>query len=240
MSTRFRNTLAVFVLTGSLALAGCGSDSKEAKETSTPGTSTSQQAQGETTSAAPDPKTSTAPDPKTSAAQGTTVPDGYKEVTAPTAKITFAVPQDWENLGELSDSQLEELASNVDQSVDQIKTLLAQLDLFVMAQAPDEAGITPNLNVAKQTVPTSVVPDQKTVESLLQKQNATLDSYETVETANGQGVRSAYTLTQAGKTIKGVMLILPNAQKAFTVIYISGSTAEEVKGFADVVVQTAH
>ena len=49
MSTRFRNTLAVFVLTGSLALAGCGSDSKEAKETSTPGTSTSQQAQGETT-----------------------------------------------------------------------------------------------------------------------------------------------------------------------------------------------
>ena len=236
MSTRFRNTLAVFVLTGSLALAGCGSDSKEAKETSTPGTSTSQQAQGETTSAAPDAKTSTAPDPKTSAAQGTTVPDGYKEVTAPTAKITFAVPQDWENLGELSDSQLEELASNVDQSVDQIKTLLAQLDLFVMAQAPDEAGITPNLNVAKQTVPTSVVPDQKTVESLLQKQN----SYETVETANGQGVRSAYTLTQAGKTIKGVMLILPNAQKAFTVIYISGSTAEEVKGFADVVVQTAH
>lgn len=232
MSTRFRNTLAVFVLTGSLALAGCGSDSKEAKETSTPGTSTSQQAQGETTSAAPD--------AKTSAAQGTTVPDGYKEVTAPTAKITFAVPQDWENLGELSDSQLEELASNVDQSVDQIKTLLAQLDLFVMAQAPDEAGITPNLNVAKQTVPTSVVPDQKTVESLLQKQNATLDSYETVETANGQGVRSAYTLTQAGKTIKGVMLILPNAQKAFTVIYVSGSTAEEVKGFADVVVQTAH
>ena len=237
MSTRFRNTLAVFVLTGSLALAGCGSDSKEAKETSTPGTSTSQQAQGETTSAAPDAKTSTAPDPKTSAAQGTTVPDGYKEVTAPTAKITFAVPQDWENLGELSDSQLEELASNVDQSVDQIKTLLAQLDLFVMAQEPDEAGITPNLNVAKQTVPTSVVPDQKTVESLLQKQNATLDSYETV---NGQGVRSAYTLTQAGKTIKGVMLILPNTQKAFTVIYISGSTAEEVKGFADVVVQTAH
>mgnify|MGYP000844297556 CR=1 FL=1 len=72
MSTRFRNTLAVFVLTGSLALAGCGSDSKEAKETSTPGTSTSQQAQGETTSAAPD--------AKTSAAQGTTVPDGYKEV----------------------------------------------------------------------------------------------------------------------------------------------------------------
>ena len=47
-------------------------------------------------------------------------------------------------------------------------------------------------------------------------------------------------LTQAGKTIKGVMLILPNTQKAFTVIYISGSTAEEVKGFADVVVQTAH
>ena len=232
MSTRFRNTLAVFVLTGSLALAGCGSDSKEAKETSTPGTSTSQQAQGEATSAAPD--------TKTSAAQGTTVPDGYKEVTAPTAKITFAVPQDWENLGELSDSQLEELASNVDQSVDQIKTLLAQLDLFVMAQTPDEAGITPNLNVAKQTVPTSVVPDQKTVESLLQKQNATLDSYETVETANGQGVRSAYTLTQAGKTIKGVMLILPNTQKAFTVIYISGSTAEEVKGFADIVVQTAH
>ena len=90
MSTRFRNTLAVFVLTGSLALAGCGSDSKEAKETSTPGTSTSQQAQGEATSAAPDTKTSTAPDTKTSAAQGTTVPDGYKEVTAPTAKITFA------------------------------------------------------------------------------------------------------------------------------------------------------
>ena len=240
MSTRFRNTLAVFVLTGSLALAGCGSDSKEAKETSTPGTSTSQQAQGEATSAAPDTKTSTAPDTKTSAAQGTTVPDGYKEVTAPTAKITFAVPQDWENLGELSDSQLEELASNVDQSVDQIKTLLAQLDLFVMAQEPDEAGITPNLNVAKQTVPTSVVPDQKTVESLLQKQNATLDSYETVETANGQGVRSAYTLTQAGNTTKGVMLILPNTQKAFVVIYVAGSTAEEAKGFADIVVQTAH
>ena len=232
MSTRFRNTLAVFVLTGSLALAGCGSDSKEAKETSTPGTSTSQQAQGETTS--------TAPDTKTSTAQGTTVPDGYKEVTAPTAKITFAVPQDWENLGELSDSQLEEIASNVNQSVDKIKAQLTLLDLFVTAQEPDEAGITPSLNVVKQTVPTSVIPDQKTVESLLQKQNATLDSYETVETANGQGVRSAYTLTQAGKTIKGVMLILPNTQKAFVVIYVAGSTAEEAKGFADIVVQTAH
>ena len=81
--------------------------------------------------------------------------------------------------------------------------------------------------------------DRPLTEELLAKRVTSI-AYETVETANGQGVRSAYTLTQAGKTIKGVMLILPNTQKAFTVIYISGSTAEEVKGFADVVVQTAH
>lgn len=125
-------------------------------------------------------------------------------------------------------------------TADQFKSSTEQLDIFYFATTPDEQGFSPNINVAKQTSPGGQKPTEAQIQATLQQQSATMDSYETVQTANGEGYMAAYTLPAANGEIKGALLLLPNATGSLTVIYVSGSSAEQTKGIADTVIATAH
>ncbi|MCR2052145.1 hypothetical protein NSA19_04645 [Actinomyces bowdenii] len=236
MSTRFRTTLAAVALAGALALTGCSSTSGGSSDSSSSSGAGDSAGSSQTTAA----KEDSAAKETTAAPAAPEVPAGHKEVTAPTAGITVAVPEDWRNVGELSDEELQAIADLTGSSPETYKTQLEQLDLFVTASTPDENGFSSNLNVAKQTVPTTTLPSEAEVQALLAQQTATMDSYETVQTANGEGVVSAYSLTQGEISAKGSLLLLPNADKQFTIIFVSASTAEKAKEISDNVVASAH
>ncbi len=92
-------------------------------------------------------------------------------------------------------------------------------------------------------MPTTTLPTESEVQTLLStlsQQTATMDSYETVQTANGEGVVSAYSFNQGGLSAKGALLVLPNSSKEFTVILVTAPTAEKAKEIADNVVASAH
>ncbi|MDO5093603.1 MAG: hypothetical protein Q4D79_09330 [Propionibacteriaceae bacterium] len=226
MTLRLRMALAsVFV--GALALSSC-SQTPSAQESPS----------GQESSAVSSSSQASSPSPAQSSAAAE-IPAGYQEITAPTAKISVAVPEDWVNFDDLTDEQIEAVASEVGMSPEQYKQSLTQLDVFYRAPAPDAQDFTTNLNIAKRAVVSAPPTEDETVQ-VLQQQNCVLDSYEQVQTANGAGVAAAYTLSAGSVQSKGNMLFLPNADGAITTITISASTPEAAKEIADVVVKTAH
>lgn len=236
MRTHLRTTLAAVALAGALALTGCSSTGSDSADSSASTGAADSAGSSQTTAAMEKPTTK-----ETTAAPVTPeVPAGHKEVTAPTAGISFAVPEDWQPLGDLSDEQVELLASGSGMTADQFRSTTEQLDIFYFATTPDEQGFSPNINVAKETSPGSQKPTEAQIQATLQQQSATIDSYETVQTANGEGYRAAYTLPAANGDIKGTLLLLPNATGNLTVIYVSGSSTEQTKEIADNVVASAH
>lgn len=227
MTLRLRVALASVFL-GALALTSCSQ---------TPSTQGSPS--GQESSAASSSSQAVSSSAATSSAAADEIPAGYQEITASTAKISVAVPEDWVNFEDLSDEQVEAVASEMGVTAEQYKQSLTQLDIFYRAPEPDAQNFTTNLNISKQTFDGAPPTEEETVQ-VLQQQNCVLDSYEQVETANGGGVAAAYTMSAGSAQVKGNMLFLPNADGAITVITISASTPEAAKEVADVVVQTAH
>lgn len=240
MRTHIRTSLTAAAIAGVIALTGCSSlsstDSDDSNSTTSAAASDSAGGSQDTTSK-PDSSAASSDSPSQAPSE---IPAGHQEITAPTANISFAIPEDWQPLGNLTDEQVETLASGSGVTADQFKSSTEQLDIFYFATTPDEQGFSPNINVAKQTSPGGQKPTEAQIQATLQQQSATMDSYETVQTANGEGYMAAYTLPAANGEIKGALLLLPNATGSLTVIYVSGSSAEQTKGIADTVIATAH
>lgn len=235
MRTHLRTTLAAVALTGALALTGCSSTGSDSADSSASTGAADSAGSSQTTAAMEEPTTK-----ETTAAPVTPeVPTGHKEVTAPTVGITVAVPEDWRTLDELSEEERQALSDATGTSAESYSQ---DFDLFVVA-TPDENGFSSNIAVINQTVPTATLPTESEVQTLLStlsQQTATMDSYETVQTANGEGVVSAYSFNQGGLSAKGALLVLPNSSKEFTVILVTAPTAEKAKEIADNVVASAH
>lgn len=126
-------------------LAGCGSTgSKDSSAASSSATTSSSVVAVESSSAAA----------SESATVEAVIPAGYKQVTAPKNKITFAVPEDWmeidsEALANTDEAQafIDEFANSTSFTADEIKTQLAALDVIAMAVTPNANGTTANVNV---------------------------------------------------------------------------------------------
>lgn len=235
MRTHLRTTLAAVTLAGALALTGCSSTGSDSADSSASTGAADSAGSSQTTTAMEEPTAK-----ETTAAPVTPeVPAGHKEVTAPTVGITVAVPEDWRTLDELSEEERQALSDATGTSAESYSQ---DFDLFVVA-TPDENGFSSNIAVINQTVPTTTLPTESEVQTLLStlsQQTATMDSYETVQTANGEGVVSAYSFNQGGLSAKGALLVLPNSSKEFTVILVTAPTAEKAKEIADNVVASAH
>ena len=242
MRTRIRTALTAAATTaGVISLASCSlissTGSSGSNETNETGAvpSTAQE-----TSSSETPGTQPTDGPTASPAGVPEIPEGHQEVTAPTANITFAIPEDWAPLENLTDEQVEMIASGSGITADQFRSTTEQLDIFYFATTADENGFTPNTSVLKLTSPAVQKPTEQQVQGILQQNGATLDSYETIQAINGEGYMATYTLPTANGEVKGVLLFLPNSTGHLTAVYVSGSSAEQTRGIADTVIATAH
>lgn len=216
------------------ALAGCGSsDSKDSSTASASASTSASVVAVESSSAAA----------SEAATVEAVIPAGYKQVTAPNNKITFAVPEGWMEVDSevmANDDALQELidqtASDVNLSADQLKAQMAQLDLLASSLTPNADGFTENVNVSATPVPATSLPTQSDMEAMVASTNGTAGEYKQVDTPLGKGAKQAYKLEAAGVSVQGVFLIVPSGTgTGFSVITVSSTDAASSSALADTI-----
>lgn len=252
-------SLSAIALLGMGLMAGCGnndtpdfsssSSAAESTSTSAEATTATSDSSSESSSASSDSSASAQAGSSSSSATSNTqaeaAPAGYVEVTAPTNKMSFAVPDSWayasldaEKAGDAGNEMMQKLADAQGISLDEVKTQLESTDL-VVASTDESSGVRENVNVIKQTVQSSTVPAKSDVEDMLSPLSATLDSYKVVDTSLGQAVRAAYTMPVGDSKVHGEYIITPNgADGAYSFITVTTGDAQTSAGYADVIQKT--
>ena len=147
-------------------------------------------------------------------------PAGYQEVTAPTAGVSFAVPEGWQ-------------ATPLDATSD------------VYYKAPDD-GFTPylgNANVSKTTIPaTKPLTEAELSPALTSTPGATSTGYSTEQTANGEAAVLNYTANIGGQTINGALIATPTKEKGkYAIISVNaGSSGQSIDELKTTILETIH
>ena len=147
-------------------------------------------------------------------------PAGYQEVTAPTAGVSFAVPEGWQ-------------ATPLDATSD------------VYYKAPDD-GFTPylgNANVSKTTIPaTKPLTEAELSPALTSIPGATSTGYSTEQTANGEAAVLNYTANIGGQTINGALIATPTKEKGkYAIISVNaGSSGQSIDELKTTILETIH
>ena len=147
-------------------------------------------------------------------------PAGYQEITAPTAGVSFAVPEGWQ-------------ATPLDATSD------------VYYKAPDD-GFTPylgNANVSKTTIPaTKPLTEAELSPALTSIPGATSTGYSTEQTANGEAAVLNYTANIGGQTINGALIATPTKEKGkYAIISVNaGSSGQSIDELKTTILETIH
>lgn len=147
-------------------------------------------------------------------------PAGYQEITAPTAGVSFAVPEGWQ-------------ATPLDATSD------------VYYKAPDD-GFTPylgNANVSKTTIPaTKPLTEAELSPALTSIPGATSTGYSTEQTANGEAAVLNYTANIGGQTINGALIAAPTKEKGkYAIISVNaGSSGQSIDELKTTILETIH
>ena len=147
-------------------------------------------------------------------------PAGYQEITAPTAGVSFAVPEGWQ-------------ATPLDATSD------------VYYKAPDD-GFTPylgNANVSKTTIPaTKPLTEAELSPALTSIPGATSTGYSTEQTANGEAAVLNYTANIGGQTINGALIATPTKEKGkYAIISVhAGSSGQSIDELKTTILETIH
>ncbi|MFW0111106.1 hypothetical protein [Rothia sp. CCM 9416] len=216
-------------------LAGCGSSDK--KESVAAETSSSASASAEQSQAAEETSSAAADEAKVEAV----IPDGFKKVTAPNNKISFAVPEGWMEMDSEAIANTDAIQEYLDQAAqgtnftpEELKSQMAQLDLMATSVTPNEDGFAENVNVNAEPVLVTSLPDQAEMESLAKGINATPGEYKKISTPLGEGTQLSYTLDVTGVSVHGVFVVVPSGTgTGFSVLTVSSSNADSAAKLAE-------
>ena len=147
-------------------------------------------------------------------------PAGYQEITAPTAGVSFAVPEGWQ-------------ATPLDGTSD------------IYYKAPD-TGTEPylgNANVSKTVVPATAPPTEDELSPALTSiPGGTSTGYSTEQTANGEAAVLNYTANIGGQTVNGSLIATPTKEKGkYAIIAVNaGSSGQSIDELRTTVLETIH
>ena len=171
-----RTTRAVLALATILILAACSQTS--------PSSAGSATAAGSAPVAAA--TSSSGGGASTSGSATPSIPAGHQAVTAPTSGLTFAIPEDWQDLNALPEAQKALLAraQGVDPST--LTQRLSSIDAFY-GRFSQSGGISFNsVAVAKETETSSTPPSQESLDETITRQGGTPTGYSTKQSTYGQ------------------------------------------------------
>ncbi|MDO4887860.1 MAG: hypothetical protein Q3979_04025 [Actinomycetaceae bacterium] len=236
MKNRFRLARAIAVAASAmLAVAGCSLDASS--NGAAEATATSGQTEGDESSS--DSEKSSSPDPTTSesassqpsessdADSNVSIPEGYKQVTAPNVNLSFAIPDEWVNA--LDDPELRKAVAEANNMTED--ELVKTFDAFYESTTFENDFID-NINVNANAIGEEI-PD----EALLKRALTDISDYRTVETAAG---KVAVINVEDSSGIQCIGVFAPAEDGQYHGIFINTKSKEQTQALADVVLSTIH
>ena len=229
-----RTTRATLALATILILAGCSQ--------ANPSSAGSNGASGSAPAAASSSGASGSAQPGASASGSATpsIPAGHQAVTAPTSGLTFAIPEDWEDLNALPDAQKALLAraQGVDPST--LAQRLSSTDVFY-GRFSQSGGISFNsVAVAKEAEASSTPPSQESLDEIITRQGGTPTGYSTKQSTYGQAAIDTSTAQIQGTRTAGAVIAVPTSSGTYVRIAVTAGSAEEVNTIVSTILTTAH
>ena len=229
-----RTTRATLALATILILAGCsqGSPSSAGSAAATGSAPAAAASSGASGSAQPGASTSGSTTPS--------IPAGHQAVTAPTSGLTFAIPEDWQDLKALPDAQKALLAraQGVDPST--LAQRLSSTDAFY-GRFSQSGGISFNsVAVAKEAEASSTPPSQESLDEIITRQGGTPTGYSTKQSTYGQAAIDTSTAQIQGTRTAGAVIAVPTSSGTYVRIAVTAGSAEEVNTIVSTILTTAH
>ena len=223
---------AVLTLSAVLALAGCSlsSPSSAGSAGATASTSTA------TTSSSAE--ATARPSASASGSAAPSVPAGHQAITAPTSGLTFAVPEDWQDINALPEAQKALLAraQGVDPST--LTQRLSSTDAFY-GRFSQSGGLSFNsVAVAKEAETSSTPPSQASLDEIITRQGGTPTGYSTKPSTYGQAAVDTSTAQVQGTQTAGAVIAVPTSSGTYVRIAVTAGSAEEVDTIVSTILTT--
>ena len=223
-----RTTRAILALATTLILAGC----------SQTGPSSAGSAAATATGSGPAAAATSSSGGGASASPS--IPAGHQAVTAPTSGLTFAIPEDWEDLNALPEAQKALLAraQGVDPST--LTQRLSSTDAFY-GRFSQSGGLSFNsVAVAKEAETSSTPPSQASLDEIITRQGGTPTGYSTKPSTYGQAAVDTSTAQVQGTQTAGAVIAVPTSSGTYVRIAVTAGSAEEVDTIVSTILSTAH
>ena len=225
---------AVLALSAVLALAGCSlsSPSSAGSAGATASTSTA------TTSSSAE--ATARPSASASGSAAPSVPAGHQAITAPTSGLTFAVPEDWQDINALPEAQKALLARAQGQDPSVLSQRLSSTDAFY-GRFSQSGGLSFNsVAVAKEAETSSTPPSQASLDEIITRQGGTPTGYSTKPSTYGQAAVDTSTAQVQGTQTAGAVIAVPTSSGTYVRIAVTAGSAEEVDTIVSTILTTAH
>ncbi|WP_167148471.1 hypothetical protein [Actinomyces sp. ZJ308] len=232
-----RATRAALALTTVLILAGCSQSGSSSAGPA--GTTTSTPASATTASSGAGAATQPGAGASGSAGVAPSIPAGHQAVTAPTVGITFAVPEDWQDLNALTEAQKTLIArvQGVDPSTFSEK--LSSTDAFYGLFSPGSRSFN-SAAVAKEAETSSTPPSQASLDEFITQRGGTPTGYATRQSTYGEAAIDTSTAPIQGIQTPGAVVAVPTSGGTYARIAVTAGTAEEVDAIVSTIIETAH
>lgn len=224
-----RTTRAVLALATILILAACSQTSPSSAGSATAAGS------GSAASAT----SSSGGGASTSGSATPSIPAGHQAVTAPTSGLTFAIPEDWQDLNALPEAQKALLAraQGVDPST--LTQRLSSTDAFY-GRFSQSGGISFNsVAVAKETETSSTPPSQESLDETITRQGATPTGYSAKQSTYGQAAVDTSTAQVQGAQTAGAVVAVPTSSGTYVRIAVTAGNEQEVNTIVSTILTTA-
>ena len=227
-----RTTRATLALATILILAGCSQTSPSSAGSAAATATGSAPAAAATSSSGGGASASSSAAPS--------IPAGHQAVTAPTSGLTFAIPEDWEDLNALPEAQKALLAraQGVDPST--LTQRLSSIDAFY-GRFSQSGGISFNsVAVAKETETSSTPPSQESLDETITRQGGTPTGYSTKPSTYGQAAVDTSTAQVQGTQTAGAVIAVPTSSGTYVRIAVTAGSDQEVNTIVSTILTTAH
>ena len=167
------------------------------------------------------------------------IPAGHQAVTAPTSGLTFAIPEDWEDLNALPEAQKALLAraQGVDPST--LTQRLSSTDAFYGLFSPGSRSFN-SAAVAKETETSSTPPSQASLDEFVTQRGGTPTGYSTRPSTYGEAAVDTSTAQIQGVQTPGAVVAIPTSSGTYARVAVTAGSAEEVETIVSTIIATAH
>ncbi|OLO46082.1 AT hook motif [Actinomyces oris] len=167
------------------------------------------------------------------------IPAGHQVITAPTSGLTFAIPEDWQDLNALPEAQKALLARAQGQDPSALTQHLSSTDAFY-GRFSQSAGISFNsVAVAKEAEASSTPPSQESLDETITRQGGTPTGYSTKQSTHGQAAVDTSTAQVQGVQTAGAVVAVPTSSGTYVRIAVTAGSAEEVDTIVSTILTTA-